>query len=115
MPSGSTAHEALVVLSGSVEVQLGGPIGVATRLSPGDAVVIPAGVAQRNLQASADFEVLGAYPAGQKWDLKYGAQGERPKVDENIARVPFPDEDPFFGPDGPVIKYWRPWLSGNAR
>lgn len=107
-PYHSTAHEVLVVLSGSVEVQLGGPTGVTTRLNSGDAVIIPAGVAHKNLHASADFEVLGAYPDGQKWDLQYGAPGERPKADENIARVPLPAEDPFFGPDGPLLKHWRP-------
>jgi uncharacterized protein YjlB len=34
----STAHEVLVVLSGSVEAQLGGPAGITTGLSQGDAV-----------------------------------------------------------------------------
>jgi uncharacterized protein YjlB len=104
----STAHEVLVVLSGSVEVQLGGSTGVTIRLSRGDAVIIPAGVAHKNIQASADFEVLGAYPEGQSWDLKYGDPGERPEVDENIARVPLPTEDPFFGRHGPLLKHWKP-------
>ena len=103
----STAHEVLGVYSGTAQVQLGGPQGPEFEIRPGDVVVIPAGVAHRNLGSSADFGVVGAYPAGQNWDLNYGEDNERPQADRNIAEVPLPDMDPVFGATGPLMKLWQ--------
>jgi uncharacterized protein YjlB len=33
--------------------------------------------------------------------------GERPRADENIARVPAPIADPVFGGEGPLAAHWR--------
>ena len=103
----STAHEALGVYAGSVQVQLGGPAGITLELHPGDVVVIPAGVAHKNRGASADFAVVGAYPDGQRWDMNYGRPGERPAADARIARVPLPTRDPVHGPTGPLMQLWK--------
>ena len=73
---------------------------------PGDVIVIPAGVAHKNLGASADFRVVGAYPRGQHPDLCTGKPGERPQADRRIARVPLPEQDPVYGPGGPLIAHW---------
>jgi uncharacterized protein YjlB len=102
----STAHEVLGVYSGTAQVQFGGEGGVVLSVSAGDVVVIPAGVAHKNLGASGDFRVVGAYPRGQRWDLCYGEPGERPGADRNIARVPLPEADPIYGPEGPLVEYW---------
>ncbi len=102
----STAHEVLGVYSGTATVQLGGPNGITVSLQPGDVVIIPAGVAHKNLGSSPDFGVVGAYPAGQEWDMQYGRSGERPHTDEHIARVPVPSTDPVYGPGGPLTEYW---------
>jgi uncharacterized protein YjlB len=102
----STAHEVLGVYSGGAKVGFGGEGGVAVAVGAGDVVVIPAGVAHKNLGASPDFRVVGAYPRGQRWDLCYGQPGERPGADRNIARVPLPKADPAYGTDGPLIDYW---------
>jgi len=102
----STAHEVLGVYSGTAQVQFGGEHGVVLSVSAGDVVVIPVGVAHKNLGASEDFRVVGAYPSGQRWDLCYGEAGERPGADQNIARVPLPKADPVYGTDGPLIEYW---------
>jgi len=102
----STAHEVLGVYSGSARVGFGGEGGVAVSVSAGYVVVIPAGVAHKNLGASRDFRVVGAYPGGQRWDLCYGEPGERPGADLDIARVPLPKADPVYGTDGPLIEYW---------
>jgi uncharacterized protein YjlB len=102
----STSHEVLGVYSGSVRVRLGGEKGETFELNQGDVVLIPAGVAHKNLGSSADFKVVGAYPEGQSWDMKYGKEGERPAADENIANVPMPGSDPVFGKSGPLHKYW---------
>jgi uncharacterized protein YjlB len=103
----STAHEALLVFSGSAKVQLGGESGVIETIGAGDVIIIPAGVGHKNLGASSDFHVVGAYPPQQNVDMKYGKAGERPRVDENIARVALPTTDPVFGKTGPLLDHWR--------
>jgi uncharacterized protein YjlB len=102
----STAHEVLGVYSGTATVQLGGPNGITVSLHAGDVVLIPAGVAHKNLGSSRDFGVVGAYPAGQEWDMQYGRPGERPHTDQNIARVHVPSTDPVHGPGGPLTERW---------
>jgi uncharacterized protein YjlB len=102
----SVAHEVLAVYSGSAKVQFGGPNGITQNFALGDVVVIPAGVAHKNLGASDDFRVIGAYPPGQEPDMCCGKPGERPQADENIRRVPKPKSDPVFGPSGPLIERW---------
>lgn len=103
----STAHEALFVFSGSAKVQLGGESGLTETINAGDVIVIPAGVGHKNLGASSDFHVVGAYPPQQKVDMNYGKSGERPRVDENIARLALPTTDPVFGKTGPLLENWR--------
>ncbi len=39
--------------------------------------------------------------------MNYGKSGERPRVDENIARVALPATDPIFGKTGPLLEHWR--------
>lgn len=60
----STAHEALGIYSGWVKAQFGGPGGKIVTVKAGDVVIIPAGVAHKNIDQSADFKVVGAYPVG---------------------------------------------------
>ncbi len=103
----STAHEALFVYSGSAKVQLGGEQGPVETIGMGDVIVIPAGVGHKNLGSSNDFHVVGAYPPQQRVDMNYGKPGERPRVDENIARLALPLTDPLFGKQGPLLEHWR--------
>lgn len=103
----STAHEVLGIYRGSASVQLGGEHGIIQEVRAGDVIVIPAGVAHKNLGSSRDFGVVGAYPYGQDWDMNYGKRGERPRTDENIARVSLPKMDPVYGTAGPLIDKWR--------
>jgi uncharacterized protein YjlB len=102
----STAHEVLGVFRGYATVQFGGEQGVILAVRSGDVVIIPTGVAHKNLGASRDFGVVGAYPDGQRWDVCYGKPGERPRADQNIARVPIPPADPVYGLHGPLVTYW---------
>ncbi len=102
----STAHEALGVYSGNARVQLGGPKGPEFEIQQGDVIVIPAGVAHKNLGSSIDFRVVGAYPAGQRPDMNTGKASERPQADRNIARVGMPKLDPVFSDTGPLIRLW---------
>lgn len=103
----SRAHEALGVYGGSAQVQLGGDSGVSLTVSRGDVIIIPAGVAHKNLGTDGDFRVVGAYPRGQSPDMCYGKAGERPRTDNNIARVPLPKMDPAYGAKGLLTKHWK--------
>lgn len=102
----STAHEAIGIARGSVRVQFGGEGGPEFALQVGDAVTIPAGVAHRNLESSDDYLVIGAYPAGEVWDVHTGIEGERPRSDGNISLVQLPTRDPVAGNDGPLMELW---------
>ena len=102
----STTHEVLGVYSGSATIKFGGEKGVKQKLTAGDVVIIPAGVSHKNLGASSDFGVVGAYPNGAEWDMNYGQPKERPQADENIARVPLPELDPVYGSNGSLHEHW---------
>jgi uncharacterized protein YjlB len=102
----STSHEVLGIYRGSATVRLGGEQGHDFAVQAGDVIVIPAGVGHKNLGASTDFGVVGAYPDGRQWDLLTGKPGERPKADQNIAALPIPDNDPVYGSNGPLGKIW---------
>lgn len=103
----STAHEVLGIARGRASVRFGGEGGVTVEVAAGDVVVIPAGVGHRNLGASSDFLVVGAYPHGQQPDMNTGRAEERARALANIRRVPLPDSDPVYGPDGPLTTRWR--------
>lgn len=103
----SQAHEVLGVYSGWVRGCFGGPRGEIFKAEKGDVIIIPAGVAHCNKGQSADFMVVGAYPAGQPRDMLYGKPGERPQADSNISQVSLPTTDPVFGNDGLLIELWR--------
>jgi uncharacterized protein YjlB len=103
----STAHEALAICRGEARVRFGGASGLVLTVRAGDGVAIPAGVGHQNLGASSDFLVVGAYPAGQRWDLCRGRPDERPQAMTNIAQVPLPEADPLYGSAGPLRAHWR--------
>ena len=102
----SAAHEALGIASGTAKVQFGGEKGVILTVQAGDVVVIPAGVGHKNLGASQDLCVVGAYPPGQRVDLCKGEPSERPWALQSIAKVPLPDTDPVYGEQGPLMREW---------
>jgi uncharacterized protein YjlB len=102
----STAHEVLGIYRGRARVLLGGPGGAVVEVGAGDVVVIPAGVAHKNVGASADFACVGAYPAGTSPDMNRGEPGERPRVDRVIARLAVPAMDPVGGRDGALPRLW---------
>ena len=103
----STSHEVLGVIRGKASILFGGENGKTVVLQKGDVVVIPAGVAHKNLSKQHDLICIGAYPGGRSFDMNYGRTGERPKADENIAKLPVPDSDPVYGKDGPLKALWE--------
>jgi uncharacterized protein YjlB len=102
----STAHEMLGIYSGRARVLFGGDHGPVIEATPGDVIIIPAGVAHNNLGSTPEFRCVGAYPRGQSPDMNYGHPGERPRVDQNIARVPVPELDPIYSSGGPLLAHW---------
>lgn len=91
----STAHEVLVCIQGTAEVRLGADAGQTFTLKKGDAALLPAGTAHQKLSGSPDFQVVGAYPEGQSFDMMYGKEGERPGADRRIEELPPPGPEPF--------------------
>jgi uncharacterized protein YjlB len=88
-------------------LQLGGPEGPKIFIEKGDVLVIPAGVAHKNLGAKNSVSVIGAYPDGLDYDMNYGKPSERPLTDENIKRVPVPESDPVLGINEGLTKIWK--------
>ncbi len=107
----STAHEVLGIYAGQARVQLGGEKGLVATVGRGDVVIIPAGVAHKNLGSSAHFRCVGSYPVapdgvGQSPDLMEGRPGERTAADRRIAAVALPGGDPVYGARGPLVEHW---------
>ena len=101
------AHEALAVAAGRAVLMLGGPGGARAAVDAGDVVALPAGTGHCQLEASADFQVCGAYPPGQE-DYET-VRAERPHdraVLGRIQAVARPRTDPVHGADGPLLRAW---------
>jgi uncharacterized protein YjlB len=103
----SVAHEVLCAYRGKTKVLLGGDKGVIIDFEAGDVLIIPAGVAHKNIEPDNVFKCVGAYPKGQNYDMNYGQPYERPSTDANIRKVPLPEQDPVFGKFGPLMEFWK--------
>lgn len=103
----SNTHEVLGVYKGEAKMLLGGENGVEITLTKGDVLIIPAGVAHKNLNGENDIACVGAYPEGKSFDMNYGHPDERPAADMNITEVPMPERDPVLGLKGGIEKYWK--------
>ncbi len=102
----STSHEVLGIAAGQVRVAFGGPAGQEVTVRAGDVVVIPAGVAHRNLGQSTDLLVVGAYPGGMDYDIRRGDPAEHAAALAAIAAVRLPAADPVAGPDAGLRRLW---------
>jgi uncharacterized protein YjlB len=97
------AHEALAIVRGQVRVQLGGERGQAVEFSAGDVAVLPAGVGHRNLGASPDLLVVGAYPPGSRPEEIRGGSGRHDEAVRKITETPDPPSDPVRGGPWPGL------------
>ncbi len=103
----SIAHEALGIAAGEARVALGGPSGREVTVRAGDVVVVPAGVAHRNLGCSADLLVIGACPGGMDYDICRGDPAGHEAARRAIAAVPKPGRDPVLGREGGLCRLWN--------
>lgn len=101
----STAHEVLGFAAGSARLILGGEGGHELTVNAGDAVLLPTGTGHCRLQASPDFLVIGAYPAGEHWDICRTAPDAAAL--ERMSNVAYPASDPVSGAEGPLTQHWR--------
>ncbi len=104
----ANTHEVFGILQGSVAMYFGGPNGEILTLVRGDAVIIPAGVARKRLDATANFLATGAFPDGRSPDLNFCTPGEWETTHRLVGTIPRPKCDPLFGPHGPLLRKWPP-------
>lgn len=90
----STAHEVLGVFSGRARLELGGEDGLLLTVEAGDALLLPAGTGHLCVDAT-DFRVVGAYPAGQVWDICRQASDAATLA--RIRTLAAPERDPIDG------------------
>lgn len=100
----SSAHEVLGVMAGDAEIIVGGPNGRVLHVHAGDVLVMPAGTGHCRLSSSPSFRVVGAYPPGQKFDIRRDAASEEDLI--KIAELPFPQSDPVTGAEGELVQLW---------
>lgn len=81
-------------------MQLGGDAGPTVSIGPGDLVLIPPGLAHKQLDATGGFALLGSYPKeGFDGSIDTLTGPPTDAVRENIARCYVPAKDPIFGLD----------------
>jgi uncharacterized protein YjlB len=110
----SITHEVMGVYEGSTRLLLGGDNGHQVKIEKGDVLVIPAGVAHRNLGKENQVKCVGAYPDGRPYDMNYGRPEERPQTDKNISQIPIPSKDPLWGLEDGIPLIW-PLIGQSAQ
>lgn len=103
----SNTHEVLGVKSGNAIILVGGEKGKRIELKVGDVVVLPAGTGHKRIESSEDFEVVGAYPEGSRYNMRKRDQGIRTQALAEIRSVPVPETDPVYGDEGPLLQKWK--------
>ena len=94
----TVAWEALLCVSGSALVQLGGDGGPSVQVGLGDLLLIPPGVVHKQLSSRGNFALLGSYPAASpSVDNVRATSPPTANQLRNIATAAVPQADPLFG------------------
>ena len=104
----STAWELLLGVEGHATIQLGGPDGPELLVQKGDLLLIPPGVAHKQLHATHDFALLGSYPtsggSGSVVDTLRGAPTDQQRA--NIQACLAPASEPILQLD--LSQFYQP-------
>ncbi|MGZ4053882.1 MAG: cupin domain-containing protein [Bacteroidia bacterium] len=103
----SITHEALGVYKGKALLLLGGGKGIPVVVEKGDVLIIPSGVAHKNLNPENSVKCVGAYSPNKNYDMNYGGTGERSRTNININKVRLPSNDPVYGKSGSLKILWK--------
>lgn len=103
----SNTHEVLVCLSGTATVQLGGPDAEMHSFKKGDILFLPAGAAHKCIEATEDFQIVGAYPEGKEPDMQKGDTEKYEELKTRISQVSKPKYDPLEKNSGAIFDYWK--------
>lgn len=104
----TNTHEVLGIYAGEADIQLGGETGPVVHLKKGDAVLIPAGVGHKQIDASEDFMAVGAYPPDLSPDKYLDEPEQLAETLKNVASVARPETDPIGGETGGIVEHWKP-------
>jgi uncharacterized protein YjlB len=102
----SNTHEALAVIKGKTRLVLGGDGGEIVKIEKGDVIIIPAGVAHRNIGEETAVTCIAGYPGGTNYDMQLGKPGERPMTDKRIEELTLPPSGPVKGINDPLLDIW---------
>lgn len=94
------AWELLLCVSGRASIQVGGDGGPVVSVSRGDLMLVPPGVAHKQLDEGGGFALLGSYPRegfDGRIDTVRGVPTKEQR--ERIESCHVPDRDPIFGLD----------------
>ncbi|OPB00864.1 cupin [Pseudomonas fluorescens] len=97
-------HEVLGIATGHAQLMLGGLNGHVLEVRAGDVLLLPVGTGHRNISASENFLVVGAYPPGQHADICREAPSQAQLA--RIKQLPFPDQSPVKGDDETYRGLW---------
>jgi uncharacterized protein YjlB len=104
----SNTHEVMACVDGSTMLLLGGENGKHIHFEKADVIIIPAGVAHKNLGKEDNVFCVGGYPGGLSFDMNFGEPGERPAADQNISNVEIPSADPVYGTgENGLVYSWK--------
>lgn len=102
----SSTHEVLGIARGRAKVRFGGARGRNLDLKAGDVIVQPAGTGHQRISASRDLLVVGAYPAGSRYDELRSTKVDHDRALRAIAKTPAPRTDPVYSGKGPLKRLW---------
>ena len=93
-------HEVLACVSGEASIGFGGDEadgGVVVPMTPGDAVIVPAGVGHKRIEATKDFQVVGGYPPAQNGSVVRADSMDVGKARQKTSGISDPRTDPGDG------------------